>query len=63
MAEIKNLRAQQADALAVAQQAIGAISLCESLLEKLNQKDHLTLSELKDITGASSVSIEEHKGA
>lgn len=62
-AEIDNLRTQQANALAVVQQAIGAITLCESLLVRLEQKDHLTLSELKDSVGAASISIEEHKGA
>lgn len=58
IAEIESLRAQQANALAVAQQAQGAISLCESLLAHLEAKDHLTMSELKEMTGAKEITVE-----
>lgn len=37
--EIESLRAQQANALAVAQQAIGAITLAESLLARLDEPE------------------------
>ena len=54
--EIKGLKAQHANALAVAQQALGAISLAESLLARVS--DGMTLEELREGLGAQSAEIE-----
>lgn len=55
--EIKGLRSQHANALAVAQQALGAISLAESLIARLD--DGMTLDQLRDGLGAKSAEIVE----
>lgn len=60
--ELKNLQAQHANALAVAQQALGAMALIESLLKAMEPKDAMTLDELRGSLGAKSAEIVENKG-
>lgn len=54
--ELKSLQAQHANALVVAQQAIGAMALIESLLALMEPKA-MTLEELRDGLGAKSAEI------
>lgn len=58
--EIQQLTAQRDNALAVAQQAVGAIALAEHLLKQLSETDALTLPELATALGAKSAEIVEH---
>jgi predicted xylose isomerase-like sugar epimerase len=56
--EMTSLKQQHANALAVAQQATGAIALIESLLNRLEQAgDSLTLEQLREGLGAKSAEI------
>ena len=61
--KIRELTAQRDNALAVHQQATGAIILAEHLLGVLQQdapKDHLTLQEFAEAMGGVSADIVEN---
>lgn len=56
--ELSSLQQQHANALAVAQQATGAMALIESLLARLDQKEEsMTLEQLREGLGAKSAEI------
>lgn len=61
--KIKELSAQRDNALAVHQQATGALILAEHLLELLQKepaKDHMTLQEFAEAMGGVSAEIVEN---
>lgn len=54
--ELASVQQQQVNAMAVVQQAQGAISLLESLIQKATEQE-MTLDEFKDSLGAVSAEV------
>lgn len=52
------LEGQKQDAFAVFNQAIGAIGVIDHLKTLINEKDHLTISELEKAVGGKVESID-----